>query len=393
MRKKYSVALIVETSSNYGRQLLRGVLRFKKTQRDWSVFLEQRDLKSGPPDWLDAWQGDGIICRTTTSEIASMIRERRIPFVELTDRYSEELDFVTLRSDDAAIGRLGAAHLMERGFRSFGFCGFEQEAWSDRREAAFVEKLNRERLGCSVFKSYWYGTQVGPTSRAHRSSPVQDMERMSRWIKSLPAPVGIMACNDICGKHVLDCCLMNEIPVPEQVAVVGVDNDDLLCNFCQPPLSSVVPNAEQIGYQAAEKLSLLMAGQIVTPLLQQTEPLDVKTRQSTDVIAIEDTDLANALSFIRSNACFGITVNEVLEHTALSRSSLERRVRKLLGRSPQQEIRNCQLKQVRLLLKETDLSIEQIALKCGFDHPEYLHVMFKRELNMTPGDYRKAASK
>ena len=136
-----------------------------------------------------------------------------------------------------------------------------------------------------------------------------------------------------------------------------------------------------------------MAGQIVTPLLQQTDPLDVKVRQSTDVIAIEDPDLANALSFIRANACFGLTVNEVLEHTTLSRSSLERRVRKLLGRSPQQEIRNCQLKQVRMLLKETDLSIEQIAVNCGFGHPEYLHVMFKRELNMTPGDYRKAAQK
>ena len=393
MRKKFAVALIVETSSNYGRQLLNGVLRFKKTQRDWSVFLEQRDLKSGPPAWLHDWQGDGIISRTTTPEIATMIRERKIPFVELTDRWTEKHEFVTLRSDDGAIGRVGAMHLMERGFRNFGFCGIEDEAWSDRREAAFVERLSQERLGCSVFKSQWYGAQDAQNSDAQRRSPVVEQQRMAKWIKSLPTPVGIMACNDICGKSVLDCCHLNEIAVPEKVAVVGVDNDELLCNFCQPPLSSVVPNAEQIGFQAATKLSLLMAGQIVSPLLQQTDPLDVKVRQSTDVTAIEDPELANALNFIRANACFGITVNEVLEHTKLSRSSLERRVRKLLGRSPQQEIRNCQLKQVRMLLKETDLSIEQIAVSCGFDHPEYLHVMFKRELNMTPGDFRKAANK
>jgi LacI family transcriptional regulator len=390
MRKKYAVALIVETSTVYGRTLLNGVLRFKKTQPDWSVFLEQRDLKAGPPRWLNDWNGDGIISRSTTPEIASLIRSRKIPFIELTDRRTEKHEFVTLRSDDAAIGRLGAEHLMERGFRNFGFCGFEMEAWSDRREQGFLERLNREKLGCSVFKSQWYGTQdVGSLPK----SLLAEQRRLSEWISWLPKPVGIMACNDIRGKNVLDSCLVEEIAVPEKVAVVGVDNDEVFCNFCQPPLSSVIPNAEKIGFKAAEKLALLMSAKPVTPLLQQTEPLDVRVRQSTDVIAIEDPQLANALSFIRVNSCFGITVNDVLERTTLSRSSLERRVRKLLGRSPQQEIRNSQLKQVRMLLTDTDLSIEQIAVNCGFDHPEYLHVMFKREFGMTPGEFRKASLK
>jgi LacI family transcriptional regulator len=390
MRKRYVVALIVESSTNYGRQLLRGILRFKKTQSDWSVFLEQRDLKAGPPSWLADWAGDGIICRSTTPEIAAVIRRRKIPFVELTDRRDEMLEFTTLRSDDGVIGRLGAEHLLERGFRNFGFNGFELEAWSDRRQAAFVQRLTREGLGCSVFKSDWYGT-----SQRNASAKALELEqgRLGDWIESLPKPVGIMACNDICGKQILDCCVLRGLAVPEKVAVVGVDNDEVLCNFCQPPLSSVVPNAELIGYRAAETLAHLMLGQPVKPLLRLVDPLDVKFRQSSDVVAIEDPDLANALNFIRSNACFGITVNDVLSHTTLSRSSLERRVRKLLGRSPQQEIRNSQLKQVRLLLNETDLSIEQIALQCGFEHPEYLHVMFKREYNMTPGEFRKASQK
>lgn len=390
MRKKYAVALIVETSIDYGRQLLRGVLRFKKTQSDWSVFLEQRDLKAGPPDWLNDWNGDGVICRSTTPEIASLIRSRKIPFVELTDRRKEKHEFVTLRSDDAEIGRLGAEHLLERGFRNFGFCGFEMEAWSDRRESAFRDRLDQENVGVSVFKSQWYGTQKKVESPTSLSA---EQRRLSNWIASLTKPAGIMACNDIRGKNVLDSCLLQEIAVPEKVAVIGVDDDELLCNFCQPPLSSVIPNAEKIGFTSAKLLAMLMAGQLVKPLLQQVEPLDVRTRQSTDVIAIEDPDLANALSFIRTNACFGISVNDVLEHTTLSRSSLERRVRKLLGRSPQQEIRNSQLKQVRVLLNETDLSIEQIATNCGFDHPEYLHVMFKREFGMTPGEFRKASNK
>jgi LacI family transcriptional regulator len=300
------------------------------------------------------------------------------------------LEFTTLRSDDEAIGRIGAEHLLERGFRNFGFIGFEMEAWSDRRETAFVDRLDRESLGCSVFKSGWYGSSH---SSASAKTLENDQRRLADWIESLPKPVGIMACNDISGKQVMDCCMLRELPVPEKVAVVGVDNDEVLCNFCQPPLSSVVPNAELIGYRAAETLAHLMLGQPVKPLLRLVDPLDVKVRQSSDVVAIEDPDLASALNFIRSNACFGITVNDVLAHTSLSRSSLERRVRKMLGRSPQQEIRNAQLKQVRLLLNETDLSIEQIAVQCGFEHPEYLHVMFKREFKMTPGEFRKASQK
>lgn len=216
--------------------------------------------------------------------------------------------------------------------------------------------------------------------------------QLADWVSGLTKPVGIMACNDVRGKHVLDACMLKDISVPEQVSVVGVDNDELLCNFCYPTLSSIVPNAEQIGYRAAQALAELMQGQ-GRPILELIEPLDVKLRESTDVVAIDDSDLANALSFIRGNACFGISVNDVLEHTDLSRSSLERRVRKVLGRSPQQEIRSTQLKQVRMLLSETDLSIEQIAKQCGFDHPEYLHVMFKREFTMTPGQFRKASNK
>ena len=393
MRRRYSVALIVETSSNYGRHLLDGIVRFKKTQSDWSVFLEEQDLRGGPPEWLIDWNGDGIICRSTNPEIAQMVRSRKIPFVDLNDRCKEKSEFVSLRSDDHAIGRLGARHFMERGFRNFGFFGFAQEAWSQRREEAFVEELEQQRQECSVLKSKWHTLSARAPDLPRKFSLAYERKRTTNWLKGLPKPAGVMVSNDIAGKHILDCCLMSEMAVPEQVAVLGVDNNELICNLCEPPLSSVMPNSEQIGFSAAQCLAKLMAGEKVSPLLQCFDPLDVKLRQSSSVYAIEDPDLANALSFLRINACFGISVKQVLEHTMLSRSSLERRMRKFLGHSPQQEIRNCQLKQVRTLLAKTDMSIEQIAINCGFEHPEYLHVVFKRELNMTPGDYRKALSK
>ena len=393
MRRRYSVALIVETSSNYGRNLLDGIVRFKKTQSDWSVFLEEQDLRGGPPEWLIDWNGDGIICRSTNPEIAQMVRSRKIPFVDLNDRRDEKSEFASLRSDDHAIGRLGARHFMERGFRSFGFFGFDQEAWSRRREESFVGELKQKRHECSIFKSKWHSLSNRELEQPRKLSLAYERKRITRGLKGVPKPVGVMASNDIAGKNILDCCLLAEIAVPEQVAVLGVDNNEVICNLCEPPLSSVMPNSEQIGFSAAERLAKLMAGEKVTPRLQCFDPLDVRLRQSSSVYAIEDPDLANALSFLRTNACFGISVKQVLEHTKLSRSSLERRMRKLLGHSPQQEIRNCQLKQVRSLLAKTDMSIEQIAVSCGFEHPEYLHVVFKRELNMTPGDYRKALNK
>ena len=260
MRRRYSVALIVETSSNYGRNLLDGIVRFKKTQSDWSVFLEEQDLRGGPPEWLIDWNGDGIICRSTNPEIAQMVRSRKIPFVDLNDRRSGKSEFVTLRSDDHAIGRLGARHFMERGFRSFGFLGFDQEAWSRRREESFVAELKQKRHECSILKSQWHSLSNREMEQPRKLSLAYERKRITDWLKGLPKPAGVMASNDIAGKNILDCCLWAEIAVPEQVAVLGVDNNEVICNLCEPPLSSVMPNSEQIGFAAAESLAQLMAG-------------------------------------------------------------------------------------------------------------------------------------
>lgn len=376
-----SVALIIETASHYGRQLLTGMLRYKTANTDWQVLLEERDINAKPPLWLKDWQGDGIICRLTTPEISAMAIERGIPFVELTDRLPENVELVTMRSDDAAIGTLGAEHFLERGFRNFAFCGIAGEEWSQRRAKAFEQRLEADSLKCHKLELPWYVS----------NEPTRDQQTLFDWLRELPKPIGIFAGNDIRAKHVLDACISNNIPVPERVSVLGVDNDELICKFCEPTLSSIVPSSEELGYRAAEALDSLIRGQEVNPLLQLIDPLDVHVRESTDTIAIEDPEMANAMVYIRNHACSGITVDDVLQHTKLSRSSLERRTRKLLGRSPQQEIRKAQLKRVKMLLIETDLLIETIGSQCGFEHPEYLHVMFKREFKMTPGEYRKLA--
>lgn len=380
---KRHVALIIETSSIYGRDLLSGIVRFMRMHDEWSVFLEQRDLWKQPPSWLNDWQGDGIISRATTPKLLEAIAETGVPLVEVTDRRGD-IGLPQVRSDDTAIGHMGAEHLLERGFERFGFCGFKGEAWSMRREEAFVASVQKNGRGeCSRFNSVWHG-------RAARSWE-DEQQHIMDWLKELTPPFAVMACNDIRGKHVMDACSKLNFAVPEQVAVVGVDNDELLCQVCSPPLSSVIPNAATVGFRAAEMLAQLMQGDGSDVTSQLIEPLGVATRQSTDVVAIKDRGVASALHYIREHACRGITVEEVVRNNPVSRSTLERQVRKYLGRTPQEEIRHVQIKRARELLLATDLSAERIAGLCGFEHPEYLHVVFKRLTETTTGEFRRQA--
>lgn len=380
---KRHVALIIETSSNYGRDLLAGIVRYMRMHDRWSVFLEQRDLFKQPPRWLNKWQGDGIISRATTPRLLDAISDTGVPFVELTDRKGD-VEFSQIRSDDAAIGKMGAEHLLERGFKRFGYCGYKGEAWSKRREESFVKTIDQKSSGsCSLYNSTWQGRNARNWEDEQRC--------IIEWLQTLTPPFAVMACNDIRGRQIIDACSELDLAVPEQVVVVGVDDDELLCRMCSPPLSSVIPNAQAVGFRAAEVLASLMDGKSPASEVQLIEPLGVATRQSTDAVAIDDPDIAAALRYIREYACRGITVAEVVRDNSVSRSTLERQVRKYLGRTPQEEIRFVQIKRARELLISTDLSAEQIAPLCGFEHPEYLHVVFKRVTGTTIGVFRKQA--
>ena len=209
------------------------------------------------------------------------------------------------------------------------------------------------------------------------------------WLQQLPKPVGIMACNDVRGQHVLDACRQADIAVPEEVAVVGVDNDPVICDYCGPPLSSVIPDSRRVGYEAARMLDSIMAGNCPTHRVTMIPPLDIAVRQSSDVLAVDDPDIAAAMRFIREHACQGMTIDDLLKAIPLSRSQLERKFRKHFGRSPQVEVRLVQLKRARQLLAQTDLSLDQVASRVGFAHSEYFSVVFKRHLGETPGQYRR----
>jgi len=378
---KLRVALVIETSSSYGRGLLKGIVRYRQTNHDWSVFLEQRDLSATFPAWLTSWKGDGIISRATTHALAEAVASTRVPLVELTDR-SQDFGFTYVWSNDASIGKLGAEHLIDRGFDHFAFCGFENEAWSQRREVAFRETIqNASHELSDSYRTVLFDKNAGDWEK--------QQAQLVSWLLALPKPVAIMACNDVRGQQVIDACSRAHLIVPEQVAVLGVDDDTLLCEICDPPLSSIVPNAELVGFRGAELLAQEMAGERVTQRQNLIDPIGITHRMSTNTYAVEDADVGKALSFIRDRACSGIGVDDVARFVGVSRSTLERKLRRYSNRSPQAHIRRIQVGHAQELLLTTELPIDHIATVCGYEHPEYLHVVFRRELNMTPGEYRR----
>jgi LacI family transcriptional regulator, galactose operon repressor len=375
------VALVVETATIYGRRILQGVTRYLHAHRPWSVYLEQHDLNAAPPRWLSRWRGDGVITRSPSRTLAAAIRRRGLAAVDLSDRKSP-VGMPRINSDDGAVGRLAADHLRDRGLMSLAFCGFTGELWSARRLAGFRAAVAERGLPCPTFATKWAGPNIRPWES--EQAAIRD------WLRSLPRPVGVMACNDMRGQHVLDACQRAGLRVPDEVTVIGVDDDEVLCELSTPPLSSVVPNPERIGYDAAALLDRLMAGGKPERAETFVEPLRVAARLSSDVLAIEDPAVAAAVRFVREHACRGIGVEDVLRAVPVSRTFLERQFRHHLGRSPHAEIRAAQLARVRRLLAETELKLSQIAERTGFTHPEYLSVVFKATTGESPGQYRRS---
>jgi LacI family transcriptional regulator len=374
MRK---VALLVETSNAYARGLLRGIVSYVRERGPWSVYLAEHGRGDKPAARLSRWRGDGIIARIETPPIAQALRRVKVPVVDVSAaRLLPALPW--FETDDAAFAQLGAEHLRERGFRNFAFCGDPRFNWSNWRGEHFERAIRAEGSICFTYQP----------SRKFSPDDTAQVDDLARWIRRLPRPIGIMACYDLRGQQVLEACRQLGVAVPEEAAVIGVDNDELLCELSDPPLSSVIPNTHRTGYEAAALLDAMMSGQKVGAQTHLIPPLGIATRQSTDVLAIDDRHVARAVRFIRERACTGINVRDVLKAVPVARRSLEARFKKLLGRTPHEEIVRVQLNRVQQLLAQTDLSLEEIAERTGFAHVEYLSVVFKKKIGVPPSHYR-----
>jgi LacI family transcriptional regulator len=257
---------MVETSTAYGRAILRGVSQYICESGPWNVYIEQRSLQDPAPPWLDRWDGDGIISRASTPRSARQVARAGIPTVDLNDQV-RDLGLPQIHSDHAAIARMAAEHLLERGFRHFAYFGFPVFEWSVRREEAFARRVRDAG-------HHFHENRVTPrASWGHQQvSWQEEIKEVARWVKRLPKPLGVMAGNDPRGKQLLDACRRAGVAVPEEVAVIGVDNEEIACQLALPPLSSVVPDAYRVGYEAAGLLALLMEGRPIPEPLRYIPP-------------------------------------------------------------------------------------------------------------------------
>ncbi|TWU03898.1 AraC family transcriptional regulator [Neorhodopirellula pilleata] len=380
MKPSRSVALLVETSNSYSRGLLQGIASYMHQNELWQISLPEQERNAGPPPWLKTWKGDGVIARIENESMVKVLKTKNIPIVDVSAaRLMPEVPWIEI--DEMGIGQAAFEHLSERGFEHFAFCGEPMYRWSQLRQEGFVHFVEQAGFTVDVYPNT--GTKTVPRTIA------QEKKQLGRWLKTLPPGTALLACYDFKAQQILEACRDVGIKVPEQLALLGVDNDEVLCDLCTPPLSSVIPAAKRIGFEAAQALDTLMNGGTVDPLGIFIEPLGVVTRQSTDIVAVQDADIADALRFIRDHHCEGINVEDVLKVVPLSRRTLESRFRQTVGRTIYQEIIRRRINRICDLLNTTDLSLAQIALRTGFQSEEYMSVAFRRAKGIPPGKYRK----
>jgi len=392
MNIKYArkVILLLDSSRSFNRGLLGGLSRYARLHGRWSLdmnFWNTYDI--GLPH-IASWQGEGIFAAGVySSQTAKKILESGLPAITVEDELADHLPahtensngIATIRTDSQAAGRIAAEYLLERGLRHFAFCGVPNKSWSQRRKEGFRRRIQQAKLKCHIY----------PEPRLKKDN-VWEKERvtLANWLRAIPKPAGLMACNDERSCELIEAANLAGVTIPEEIAVVGVDNDELLCNLLDTPLSSIGLNGDKAGYEAAALLDKLMAGEKMAGQEVIAEPTGVVARKSTDILAISDPAVSAAIRFIRARAADMIRVDDVVNATPLSRRLLERRFRQTVSRSILNEIQRVHVESASELLAKTDLPISQVAQKAGFSSATHLGVAFKRRMKMTPFAYRKA---
>jgi LacI family transcriptional regulator len=404
------VVLLLIPFAGYDRGLLQGIARHAHLHGQWAFYLsgDCPDVPIVESDSTNVAVGctmsrggasrkaadlrlrhlgaTGVIGRISNPAIARTLLASGLPIIgiDLTKEQLASGDSFSriseICADSHGAGRVAAEHLFDKGFRHFAFCGYPGRHWSQWRQEGFCERLQESGLACDVYE---------PPRRTNAMPWSREQPSLIAWLRSLPKPVGIMACNDIRGRQVIESCAAGELRVPDDVGVVGVDEDRLLCELANPPLSSVALNLERAGYQAAELLDGLMSGRIRKPQRIPVQAMWVIPRRSTDVIAIEDRHVAMAVRFVRDHFQQPITVDDVVRAARVSRRSLEIRFQRSLARSVRQEIERGRLAWCKRLLVETNLSAEKIAAAAGFNSLSYMSSVFHREMGMTLTEYRR----
>jgi len=389
MQRPRKVIVVVEASTAYGRGILRGIAKYCHLHGPWMIEMDPWEIYNKELPRMVDWQGEGIIARVSSEKVAERILDSGLPAVTLASDSTKRLTAISkdrwavipqVISNSHAIGIMAAEHLLDRGFRHFAFCGIPYCSWSQKRKESFANRIRQAGYDCHIY----------PEPRLRRDRLwAREQHTLADWLTHLPQPVGVLACNDERARYVVATARIAGLLIPEQVAIIGVDNDDLLCDLSSPPLSSIAMNTERAGYEAAALLDRLMAGEPMAGQQILVDPVGIVSRQSTNILAIGDQQVADAIRFIRENAKEPIRVDDVVAAVSASRRLLERRFRKVLKRSILKEIQRVRTEMARDLLLRTDMPVARIAREAGFSNATHLGIIFKRTTGMTPLAYRK----
>lgn len=384
------VAVILDAARPYDRMIIAGVARFVRERRSWSLYVEEDPLAKIPD--LRRWNGRGIIANFDDRHVSEAIRGLGVPVVGVGGGYGwyeAESAIPYVYTDNAVIGKLGAGHLLSCGFKQLAFLGYPPtriNGWSAERAQAFEASARRAGRLCNVFT----GRHATPRDWA-------DMQRdLAAWIAALPKPVGIMACNDVRARHALEACRTLGLQVPHDVAVIGVDNDEMICELTDPPLSSVDQAARRIGYEAAGILDRLMSGKQPARGRRRAEgriivpPVGVVPRASTDTFASSDAAVVRTLNRLHENPFRKPDVGELAEQLGLSRPTLEARFRGVVGRSIHDEFVRLRVARLRELIVGTDMQLKMVARRAGFKSVQYMTTFFHGHTGITPAKLRMA---
>ena len=383
-----TVGILIERQRTYGRRLCEGIIKFARERSDWTLrIVDFADLKH-----ISRYANiDGYIARVMNDKAEKALRDTGKPVVDVFFERRRE-GFAAADQNARLVGQMAARHFIEHRFTHFAFCGYNGRSYSDRRRDAFVRCLSLNHFGCCVYRTPPNAIKDFDDSVVlnERFSIASDHRKLRTWISRIEKPVAVFCSHDMRAYHLAEACREEGIRIPDEVAILGADDDELVCHFTNPPLSSIDQNAVGIGYAAAQTLQKMFDDPGTVPPPMSIKPNRLKERGSTRIYPVNPPWLSDALVFIRRNISQNITACDV--HTAVGKSHtiVDAAFRKAFGTSVQKTIMRTRLEEAKRLILDTELPLSKVAERSGFSTVQYFHSSFATAFGRTPAEYRKA---
>ena len=376
------ILLLTDFSSGYSRNLLKGIVRYSKEVGNWSfqrmpLYYRMLYGENGVVEWAKKWQADAIIAQLSDVNI-ELLNDLNIPII--VQNYRDRNKAVSnLTGDYFNTGVMAAKFFLNRGYHNFAFYGFKGAIWSRERADGYSHEIEKQGYKLAVLEN----------DNKDREEWSYNHTVLGNWLQSLPKPVALFACDDHFALQISETCNVYNINVPDDIAILGVDNDDLLCNISDPPLSSIVLDVENGGYNAGKLLHQLITKEITEPFNIVVNPLIIERRKSTEKYAVSDKNIRTILNYIEKNYANHLSVEELVKQVPLSRRVLEKKFKEETGESLYQYIQNYRIDQFTRLLITTDYSLFEAALQSGFENYKNVSRIFRKYKSLSPAEYRK----